>query len=177
MVEDRLADGLPMRLYIAEQDGRISHASLHDDRHPITEAEFLWRIRSAGEPSRWNARNGGALACAVEQTRRYFAGRLFEFELPLAFLGTPFQIRVWRELAKIPFGATRSYGEIAQLIGHPSAFRAVGNANGRNRLPLFVPCHRVLAAGGKLGGFTGGIGLKQRLLAHEATHMARASAA
>jgi methylated-DNA-[protein]-cysteine S-methyltransferase len=177
LVEGRLADGLPMRLYIAEQNDRISHASLHDDRHPITEEEFLWRIRGAAEPCRWNARTGGALASAIEQTRRYFAGRLFEFDLPLAFTGTPFQIRVWRELAKIPFGSTRSYGEIAELIGHPSAFRAVGNANGRNKLPVFVPCHRVLAAGGKLGGFTGGIGLKQRLLAHEARHLASASAA
>ena len=177
MVEARLGDGLPMRLFMAERDGRICHASLHDDRHPKSEDEFLWRLRGAGKCARVARPRDGALASAAEQTRAYFAGRLFRFDLPLDFQGTPFQVRVWQELARIPFGGTRSYGDIAELIGHPSAFRAVGNANGRNNLPVFVPCHRVLAAGGKLGGFTGGIGLKQRLLDHEAKYMARASAA
>jgi O-6-methylguanine DNA methyltransferase len=177
MVEGRIADGLPMRLYIAEQDGKICHASVHDDRHPISEDEFLWRMRGAGKCTRSSGRGVAALEAAIEQAREYFAGRLFRFELPFELRGTPFQVRVWQELSRIPFGATRSYGEIAESIGHPSAFRAVGNANGRNKLPVFVPCHRVLAAGGKLGGFTGGIGLKQRLLDHEAKWMTRASAA
>lgn len=177
LVEGRLGDGLPMRLYIAEQDGRICHASLHDDRHPISEDEFVWRIGGAGTCVRRDTRRPDALAAAVEQAREYFAGRLFRFDLPLELRGTPFQVSVWDRLLEIPFGVTRSYGEIAELIGHPNACRAVGNANGRNKLPVFVPCHRVLAAGGKLGGFTGGIGLKQRLLAHEAKLMTRASAA
>jgi methylated-DNA-[protein]-cysteine S-methyltransferase len=177
MVEGRLADGLPMRLYIAEQDGSICHARLHDDRHPVSEDEFVCCIGGAGKCVRRDTRRPDALAAAVEQSRQYFAGRLFRFDLPLGLHGTPFQVRVWRELLQIPFGATRRYGDIAESIGHPSAFRAVGNANGRNRLPIFVPCHRVLAAGGKLGGFTGGIGLKQRLLEHEAKWMPRASAA
>lgn len=177
LVEARLADGLPMRLYIAENDGKICHASLHDDRHPRTEDDFLWRLRGLGKCTRCLRPREGALARAVEQARDYFAGRLFHFDLPFAFSGTPFQIWVWQELLRIPFGVTRSYGEIAESIGHPSAFRAVGNANGRNKLPVFVPCHRVLAAGGKLGGFTGGIGLKQRLLEHEAHWMPHASAA
>jgi methylated-DNA-[protein]-cysteine S-methyltransferase len=177
LVEGRLADGLAMRLYIAEQDGQICHATLHDDRHPVAEDEFLWRIRGLGKRPQSDRRPSGVLAAAARQAREYFAGRLFRFDLPLDFRGTPFQVSVWQELARIPFAATRTYGEVAEMIGHPSAFRAVGNANGRNKLPVFVPCHRVLAAGGKLGGFTGGIGLKQRLLQHEAKWMPRASAA
>lgn len=104
---------------------------------------------------------------AVSRVREYFAGRRLHFEAPLRLNGTPFQMRVWQELLRIPWRylQLRSWsGE----VGHPTAFRVVGGANGRNRLPLFVPCHRVLATGGKLGGFTGGVGLKRRLLAHEA---------
>jgi O-6-methylguanine DNA methyltransferase len=86
-------------------------------------------------------------------------------------------VRVWQQLREIPFGSTCTYGELAATIGHPSAFRAVGGANGHNWLPIFVPCHRVLAVGGKLGGFTGGIGLKKRLLAHEAAVLGSRAAA
>ena len=104
---------------------------------------------------------------AVRQAADYFASRRLVFDVPLRLHGTAFQTGVWRQLMAIPFGERRSYGEVAAAIGQPNAFRAVGNANGRNNLPLFIPCHRVIAADGKLGGFTGGIGLKKRLLAHE----------
>lgn len=105
---------------------------------------------------------------AREALAAYFAGRLAVFDLPCAAAGTAFQRRVWAEMARIPFGATLTYGELARRIG--SSPRAVGNACGANPLPIVVPCHRVLAAGGRLGGYSGfgGGATKQWLLAHEA---------
>lgn len=167
-----------MRLYIAEREGKLWSASLQDDVHPIAEMEFEHRLRGPEKWVRCDPQKGsGVLACAARQIKDYFAGRLLQFQVPIDLHGTAFQVRVWRELTEIPFGMTRSYGQVAELIGHPAAFRAVGNANGRNNLPVFVPCHRVLAAGGKLGGFTGGIGLKRRLLDHEAAVFAQSSSA
>jgi methylated-DNA-[protein]-cysteine S-methyltransferase len=101
------------------------------------------------------------------QLDRYFAGRLRVFDLPLAPRGTPFQQRVWAELVRIPFGATTSYGAIARTLGDPAATRAVGTANGRNPLPIIIPCHRVIGAGGALTGFGGGLARKRFLLALE----------
>lgn len=169
LVEGRLSDGLPMRLYIAERDGKLWSATLHDDVHPKAEDEFTYRLRGPDKWIRVKAGSGSeVLARATSQIKDYFAGRRLVFELPLDLQGTAFQICVWQRLTQIPFAATRTYGDIAEEIGHPAAYRAVGNANGRNNLPVFVPCHRVLASGGKLGGYTGGIGLKRRLLDHEA---------
>jgi methylated-DNA-[protein]-cysteine S-methyltransferase len=101
------------------------------------------------------------------QLRDYFSGDLRCFDLPLAMRGTPFQLRVWNELLKIPYGETRSYSDVAQKIGAPAAMRAVGAANGSNPIPIVVPCHRVIGAGGKLVGYGGGLPLKRRLLALE----------
>ena len=100
---------------------------------------------------------------AESQLRRYLGGKLRKFELPLELTGTPFQKKVLRRVQRIPFGATATYGEIARAVGHPQASRAVGGANGRNRLPLVIPCHRVVASSG-LGGYGGGLTLKKRLL-------------
>ena len=171
-VEETLSDGEPMRLYIAEENGAVIATSVCDANHPRTELEFTGPFGAA-------ARRGGsgALSQATAQAAEYFAGVRLVFDLPFRFVGTPFQCNVWNELMRIPFGATQTYGEMARIIGHPTAFRAVGNANGRNNLPVFVPCHRVLASGGKLGGFGGGIGLKKRLLAHEAAVLAARRAA
>lgn len=149
-----------------------------DDEHPRSEDEFLWRLGTALKWQRFQTGSGSDfLKTVAGQVSDYFAGRRASFELPIELRGTRFQVRVWEELIKIPFGVTRSYAEIAHLIGHANAFRAVGNANGRNNLPVFVPCHRVLASGGKLGGFTGGVGLKKRLLAHEAAVLSGRKAA
>jgi methylated-DNA-[protein]-cysteine S-methyltransferase len=101
---------------------------------------------------------------AVEQLDAYFAGELREFDLRLEFEGTEFQRRVWAALQTIPYGATRSYGEIAQQIGSPTAFRAVGLANGHNPIAVIVPCHRVIGANGSLTGFGGGLDRKRALL-------------
>jgi methylated-DNA-[protein]-cysteine S-methyltransferase len=104
---------------------------------------------------------------AVRQLRAYFAGELRQFDLPLDMRGTDFQLRVWRALEGIPYGETRSYSQVASAIGAPQAVRAVGAANGANPIPIVVPCHRVIGAGGKLVGYGGGLPLKKRLLALE----------
>jgi len=115
------------------------------------------------------------LACpAIEQVREYFAGNRQRFDLPLAPVGTDFQKRVWRELANIPFGETTTYGAIARRIGRPTACRAVGAANGQNRIAIVLPCHRVGGAGGKLTGFAGGLDKKQKLLRFEQEQLAPA---
>ncbi len=106
----------------------------------------------------------GRTAELRRQLAEYFAGERRDFELRLAPEGTPFERSVWDELRKIPFGETRSYGEIAQAIGRPSAARAVGRANGANPIPIVVPCHRVIGSDGSLTGFGGGLEAKSRLL-------------
>ncbi|MGP3637100.1 methylated-DNA--[protein]-cysteine S-methyltransferase [Streptomyces sp. 24-1644] len=103
----------------------------------------------------------------VEQLDAYFAGGLRAFDLPMHLAGTPFQRSVWAELTRIPYGETRSYGELAALLGKPGASRAVGLANGKNPIGIIVPCHRVVGASGGLTGYGGGLDRKQRLLAFE----------
>lgn len=109
-------------------------------------------------------RDDAALAEARRQLEAWFEGRLRAFDLPLAPRGTPFQQRVWEEIRRIPFGATRSYGELARLLGRPSAARAVGGATGRNPLSIVVPCHRVVGSQGTLVGYGGGLERKRFLL-------------
>ncbi|WP_395090730.1 methylated-DNA--[protein]-cysteine S-methyltransferase [Armatimonas sp.] len=104
---------------------------------------------------------------AKAQLTEYFAGTRAVFNLPLATSGTDFQKTVWAELAKIPYGQTLSYGELAARIGNPKASRAVGLANGKNPLSIVVPCHRVIGASGKLTGYGGGLARKEALLALE----------
>jgi methylated-DNA-[protein]-cysteine S-methyltransferase len=104
------------------------------------------------------------LSEAVRQLRGYFDGTLRRFTLPLDLQGTPFQLRVWRELETIPFGEFRTYADIAHAIGSPKAVRAVGAANGANPVAIVVPCHRVIGSSGKLVGYGGGLPLKKRLL-------------
>ena len=101
----------------------------------------------------------------IEQLRAYFEGELHEFSVALDPEGTPFQTRVWRELERIPYGETISYGQLAERIGNPKASRAVGLANGSNPIPIIVPCHRVIGSNGKLTGYGGGLPIKEKLLA------------
>lgn len=107
---------------------------------------------------------------ADSQLLRYFDGELTAFDLPLAPKGTEFQSRVWREVEAIPYGATRSYLEVAERLGDAAAVRAVGAANGRNPLPIVIPCHRVLGVKGELTGYAGGVARKRFLLALEQPH-------
>jgi methylated-DNA-[protein]-cysteine S-methyltransferase len=107
----------------------------------------------------------GVLGAAVAQLQQYFDGERTEFDLPLVDdVGTAFQRRVWAELREIPYGETISYAELARRIGQPTAFRAVGLANGRNPISIIVPCHRVVGTGGSLIGYGGGLNRKQLLL-------------
>ncbi|MFD7071816.1 methylated-DNA--[protein]-cysteine S-methyltransferase [Streptomyces sp. NPDC059913] len=103
----------------------------------------------------------------VRQLDAYFAGELRDFDLPLRLDGTPFQREVWALLQHIPYGETRSYGELAEELGKPGASRAVGLANGKNPVGIIVPCHRVVGASGSLTGYGGGLDRKQRLLSFE----------
>jgi methylated-DNA-[protein]-cysteine S-methyltransferase len=103
----------------------------------------------------------------IEQLRDYFRGKRDRFDFPLDLEGTPFQVAVWRELLKIPYGETRSYGEIAKKVGKPGAARAVGMASHENPIAVVVPCHRVVGRNGALTGYAGGLRLKRELLSLE----------
>lgn len=120
------------------------------------EAEWIYNEKPLAEVSR--------------QLREYFAGERREFDLPLQLGGTEFQVSVLKALQEIPYGETTSYGEIAKRIGRPKAVRAVGAANGRNPIPIVVPCHRVIGSTGDLTGFGGGLDTKEALLRLEAEH-------
>ena len=118
--------------------------------------------------SGWN-RDDSFFGDLIIQIHEYFSGSRKNFNVKLAAEGTEFQKRVWAQLLKIPYGETRSYGEIAAAIGNPAASRAVGAANGRNPVSLIVPCHRVIGISGKLTGYAHGLKAKQWLLEHEKT--------
>ncbi len=138
-------------LHLAAADGVLCRLSLQDQRH-------------APDPDELGTRDDDALADVRAQLAAYFAGDLREFDLPLRLDGTSFQQRVWAALREIPYGETISYGELAERVGSPGASRAVGLANGRNPVAIIVPCHRVIAADGTLGGYGGGLERKRRLL-------------
>lgn len=104
------------------------------------------------------------LAEAAQQLEEYFSGKRQQFELNIDFAGTAFQKKVWQALSKIPFGQTVSYRDIAKRIKNPKAVRAVGSANGQNPFCIVIPCHRVIAANGTLGGYSGGLAIKRKLL-------------
>ncbi|MEO8025294.1 MAG: methylated-DNA--[protein]-cysteine S-methyltransferase [Bryobacteraceae bacterium] len=125
------------------------------------------KMAAKAEPD-WEESDRGAVREAAQQLSAYFARKLELFELPLGPQGTEFQRRVWRELEGIAYGETISYGELARRVGNPAASRAVGLANGRNPIPIIIPCHRVIGSSGKLTGYGGGLPIKEHLLALEA---------
>ncbi|MGW2564883.1 methylated-DNA--[protein]-cysteine S-methyltransferase [Streptomyces sp. NPDC001537] len=138
-------------LTLVADDGILCGLYMTEQRHRPPEESF-------------GARNESLFAEAEAQLEAYFAGDLKEFTLELHLHGTPFQRTVWDRLREIPYGETRSYGELAAALGNPSASRAVGLANGRNPIGIIVPCHRVVGANGGLTGYGGGLDRKQRLL-------------
>ncbi len=146
----RIIDSPIGPLTLAGCDGTLTHLLMTDHAH-------------APDSSDWH-RDETAFAAAVEQLGAYFAGSRTEFELDLNLIGTDFQRRVWAALLTIPYGTTRSYGQIAAQIGAPSAARAVGLANGRNPISIIVPCHRVIGSTGSLTGYGGGLDRKRALL-------------
>jgi methylated-DNA-[protein]-cysteine S-methyltransferase len=147
-------------------DSPIGPLRLAADAQGLREVWFT-SGRHQREPAPSWVHEPAALDFARVQLQEYFAGVRQTFDLPLHPMGTPFQLTVWRELARIPYGATISYGELARRIGQPQAMRAVGAANGRNPLPIVLPCHRVIGADGSLTGFGGGLPTKRFLLAME----------
>ena len=138
------------------------------DEDGLRHVEFMQGERPVMPQADWQ-RDDKALAPYLAQFTAYFAGKLQQFDLPMAAKGTPFQQTVWHALCDIPYGETVSYLEIAQAIGNPKAVRAVGAANGRNPLSIIVPCHRVIGRSGDLTGYAGGIPIKRWLLAQEQT--------
>lgn len=131
---------------------------------------ILWEDDDPGRvrlAARQDGRDHPVLTMAMAQLTDYFAGARCAFSVPLDFRGTPFQQMVWAALLTIPFGETRSYGDIARAIGRPKASRAVGAANGRNPISIIAPCHRVIGANGALTGFAGGVETKRWLLDFE----------
>jgi methylated-DNA-[protein]-cysteine S-methyltransferase len=147
------------RLLLVRDDEGLRHIAFESGRHP-TPVQAHWQPAPAHFDD------------ARAQLDAYFAGTLHAFDLPLAPRGTPFQQHVWHALRAIPYGTTTSYGEIARRLGEPHAMRAVGAANGRNPLPIIVPCHRVIGADGSLTGFGGGLPVKRFLLDLEQRHCA-----
>jgi len=135
----------------------------------VSNGAALVKIEFAGQHSAdgGHATSDAVLAACAAQLTDYFAAQRRHFELPLAAQGTPFQQSVWAALANIPYGELRSYRDIARTIGNPAAVRAVGAANGRNPLPIVVPCHRVIGSNGSLTGFAGGLETKKFLLQME----------
>ena len=120
---------------------------------------------SDGDPA--EADDHPVLAAATTQLAEYFAGRRQEFDIPLDLSGTEFQRAAWSALANVPFGETRSYRQQAEAIGRPKAVRAIGAANGRNPVPIVLPCHRIVGSDGSLTGYGGGLPIKEYLLNHE----------
>jgi methylated-DNA-[protein]-cysteine S-methyltransferase len=145
-------------LTLAGRDDRLMHLRMVDQTY---------------EPSRegWEV-DDSAFTDAVAQLNAYFAGELLDFDLKLDLVGTEFQRRVWKALVTIPYGETRSYGQIAQQIGSAGASRAVGLANGHNPISIIVPCHRVIGANGSLTGYGGGLERKKTLLGMEKNRVA-----
>ncbi|MEK6680127.1 MAG: methylated-DNA--[protein]-cysteine S-methyltransferase [Nitrospirota bacterium] len=109
-------------------------------------------------------KNAAAFKDIVKLLERYLNGERLKIDIPFDLKGTSFEKKVWKALLRIPYGRTKSYGEIAKEIGLPNGARAVGNACGKNPIPIIIPCHRVIAGNDGLGGYTGGIGIKKRLL-------------
>jgi methylated-DNA-[protein]-cysteine S-methyltransferase len=133
-----------------------------------TDGTALTGLTLDGPPPAGSVEDAGRLRPFVAELREYLAGERTEFTFRVEQPGTGFQKRVWDELMTIPYGETISYGELARRVGHPKASRAVGSANGRNQIAIVVPCHRVIASGGTLGGYGGGLWRKEWLLKLEA---------
>jgi methylated-DNA-[protein]-cysteine S-methyltransferase len=142
------------KLLLVGTDSKLTHLGFQSGPKPMTiDPKWIENVEPFAE--------------VIRQLEAYFAGELMEFNVPLAPDGTAFQRDVWNALREIPYGETTSYGELARQIGNPKAARAVGAANGRNPIPVIVPCHRVIGSTGSMIGFGGGISIKEKLLALE----------
>jgi methylated-DNA-[protein]-cysteine S-methyltransferase len=152
--------------FAVDGDGALLRVSFLDGRYARTVEEEL------ADEGFQLARDPGRTAETRRQLLDYAAGARQSFDVPLVLRGTEWQVAVWRALTRIPYGETRSYAQLATMAGRPGAARAAGRANATNRLPIVVPCHRVIGSDGSLTGFAGGTHLKSRLLEHEARSLA-----
>ncbi|MGB7756032.1 MAG: methylated-DNA--[protein]-cysteine S-methyltransferase [Salinisphaera sp.] len=155
-----------MPTYVSHMNSPIGRLRLVGDGNALFSLTMEEQRHARLDDAGWQ-RDDAAFAEVRRQLDAYFEGRRTTFDLPLAPAGTAFQKMVWAALAEIPFGHTENYGELARRIGSPGAARAVGLANGRNPIPIIVPCHRVIGADGSLTGYGGGIERKRWLLQHE----------
>lgn len=152
-------------LTLGSYDGYLCLCDWESSRHP---GAALARIEK-GLHAEWEFQCSDVIAAATSQLDEYFAHKRKVFEIPLRFIGTPFQISVWQKLMDIPYGHTVSYGTLATMLGRPLSVRAVANANGANPLSIFSPCHRVIGSDGSLTGYGGGLEVKRQLLLLEST--------
>lgn len=155
--------GMSARLAYTYHDSPVGPLLLAGDATALHFLSFPGGHKAFGPDPAWDC-DGGAFDPVRAQLDAYFAGDLTTFDLTLSANGTAFQMQVWQWLATIPFGQTRTYGDMARALGRPGASRAVGAANGANPLPIILPCHRVVGASGKLTGFGGGLPTKDFLL-------------
>ena len=156
MYYDVFETGLIGTLTLAGDDEGLRHIDFEKEKNPLIIREGWSREPDFFKPVK-------------EQLQAYFERRLTRFDLPLAPEGTPFQLAVWQALLEIPYGELVSYKDIAEAVGRPKAVRAVGGANGKNPIPIIVPCHRVVGSNGSLTGFGGGLDTKKRLIALESS--------
>lgn len=149
------------QLQLTAKSGRLLRIGFEQDQVASDHAEHARYATDSAEPA---APDVMVLDTACQQLDEYFDGLRRRFDVPTALMGSPFQLKVWSVLLRVPFGRTLSYRDLARLIGQPGASRAVGAANAANPLPIIVPCHRVIASDGSLGGFSGGLEAKVALL-------------
>jgi methylated-DNA-[protein]-cysteine S-methyltransferase len=147
--------------FAVDVEGRLLWLQFLDGDYPF---DIVREMERRGFQPRSDA---GQCDPAGQELREYCRGQRLEFTVPVRLMGTAWQQEVWQELLRIPFGQTRTYGQIATSLGRPRAARAMGRANATNNISLVVPCHRVVGSTGKLTGFGGGLHIKERLLAHE----------
>lgn len=157
-----------------EMPSPVGPLLLSGDADGLSGISFAAGKRPARPEPEWR-RSRAPFEKVVEELEEYFSGGRTRFDVRLALRGTPFQLDVWSILQTIPYGGTTTYGEIARRLKKPDASRAVGAANGRNPVPIIVPCHRVVGSDGSLTGFGGGLPVKKALLALEARHAADSS--
>lgn len=150
-------------LLYSQTDSPLGPLTLAGTKEALVYLRFPHKSSQIAIPESWQ-REDARFVREKEQLSAYFCGELEAFDLPLDLRGTDFNLKVWGELLRIPFGEVITYGELARRIGQPEGAQAVGNANGQNPIPIIVPCHRVIAAKNNIGGFTGGVAKKELLL-------------
>lgn len=158
------------QIYYAQMQSPIGPLFLVADEEGLREVRFEHERRAHIPDDSWQ-HSAQKLAQVRRQLDAYFAGERQTFDLPLNLQGTDFQRAVWQALTTIPYAHTTSYGELSRQIQKPTASRAVGAANGRNPIPIIIPCHRVIGSNGTLTGFAGGLAAKHWLLSHESKHL------